>query len=197
MPCGGRRNVWPDRAFLSRVLKMKAGLCFLSAILLLLPACQRVPESISRFCIQDRNAEILRRIFKTEHIDIDLAGRRMSGGDVSDHIELVEADRYFGMMSPLALIVPRSNLPTSPEAVIRVNHRRLSLTFRVSDSKKEKGKYSGEVYKKDIDGRLSRVLTYRYTTKKGVYEIQADPALGISSSQLTLRKCGGAPLFAQ
>lgn len=137
----------------------------------------------------------MRRLFKSEHIDINLAKRRFSGSDVSDQVELVEAQKYLGMMEPIPLLVPKLNSASLGGHTFRVRHGKALLIFHSSSV--EDGQYIGEVYEKGADGRARRALTYRYTEKRGIYEIQVELALGISSSHQILRKCGGVPLFAQ
>lgn len=174
---------------------MKIGVSILVIFLSSLSGCQPVPDSTTRFCFRNTNDGFIKRMMRSEYVDLDLGARRLYASDTSDVIELLNVEQYFGMTKPLPLIVPRSNLLAPGNAATKVNHGSMSLTFRISGP--GSGNYIGQVYEKKANGRMHRVLTYRYSIKRGVYEIQADAALGVSSSQLTLRKCGGAPLFAQ
>lgn len=173
---------------------MKIALSILVISSASLSSCHQASGSSTRFCFRSTDGGYISNMLRSEYIDIDLGSRRLYASDTSDIIELLSAEHYFGMSKPLPLIVPRSSLLVRGNDAVKVNHGLLSLNFRIPGLGSEN--YIGQVYKK-ADSRNHLVLTYRYTIKRGVYEIRAEPSLGISSSQLTFRKCGGVPLFAQ
>lgn len=165
---------------------------FLLPMFVLLAGCQRVPDSTTRFCIQGVDDGVIGRALTNDYIDIDLRNRRLHASDTSDQIELVNRERFFGMASPLPLLVLRSNVHAITPQFSHGKH-----LFHIAEDDSGSKTYRANVYSRGDDGRLRRVLTYRYTMRDGIQEIRAETALSISSSPQIMKKCGGEPLFGQ
>jgi hypothetical protein len=175
------------------VLNVKTA-CFFSA-LLALSCCQVPPSSVARFCDRSDYESFINRTLGLEYVDIDLAGRRLRGADVSDHVELVEAEQYFGMIEPLPLLIPKLKLNYPSRYAIRVTHGNISLLFRPIGSSSDE--FMGDVYRTLPAGGASHVLTYKYSRRNGVYEIVSKSFARGRQYQQVLHQCGGAKLFRQ
>lgn len=167
----------------------------LLATFALLAACQRIPDSMTRFCIQSADDGVINRLLNKNYVDIDISNRRFHASDTSDQIEVINQDHYFGMASPLPLIVMRSDASSSSRTATQFGHAK--HLFRLTEDGSQAQAYRMSVYRRDYGGRLQRVLTYIYTISDGIQEIRTEVALGMASSPQKLKKCGGKPLFAQ
>jgi hypothetical protein len=145
-----------------------------------------------RFCYRSEDASWIRGLLDQEYIDIDLASRRVIAPDITEHIELVRTDRYFGMLAPLPMLIPKLDSHSWGETETRITHEDLSLVFRPID--RSTGEFVGQMSRTLAGGARRRVLTYRYSARNGVAEFVTD--IGVSSPEL-LRWCGGAKLFPQ
>jgi hypothetical protein len=181
-------------ALTTQAVEMKKRVSLLGMILLPI-ACQPDGETGSRFCINSPSRDMVAVLTSNnDEVYIDIVRRELRASDTTDVIELSDQKQYFGMIKPLPLLVPKlTHLQT--KEVVRVADGPTFLVFTADGS--HAGQYIGQMYKKGEDGRTFRILSYRYTLDGGVYEIRTDEPSGVSSSPLTLVKCGGPPLLAQ
>lgn len=162
---------------------------------LLLDGCRAPSDSAARFCFRNARDGFLERMLRPAYIDIDLADRRLYASDTSEPIDLVDETRHFGMIAPIALLVPRLGSRPAGERVTRIRQQDLLLVFRPGESRA--GDFVGEVFRAMPGNETSHVLTYRYNARYGVSDIVINHSFENTSYQEVLRWCGGARLFAQ